>query len=154
MFERASEVLEIDLVHLVKEGSAEEVNDTFNAQALTMVLTVAIGKALMAQGKKPDALIGFSLGEISALALAGILSLDDASSCCKVQRERDGLRLVSSVKVRCWHCSPQAMKMLKRCARPVLAKISCCQRTSTALVRWCSRAMQQRSRGLRRTGRA
>ena len=86
VFERASEVLEIDLVHLAKEGSAEEVNDTFNAQALTMVLTVAIGKALMAQGKKPDALIGFSLGEISALALAGILSLDDAQSSC----ERDG----------------------------------------------------------------
>ena len=71
VFERASEVLEIDLVHLAKEGSAEEVNDTFNAQALTMVLTVAIGKALMAQGKKPDALIGFSLGEIPALAFAG-----------------------------------------------------------------------------------
>lgn len=71
VFERASEVLEIDLVHLVKEGSAEEVNDTFNAQALTMVLTVAIGKALMAQGKKPDALIGFSLGEISAPCARG-----------------------------------------------------------------------------------
>lgn len=85
VFERASEVLEIDLVHLVKEGSAEEVNDTFNAQALTMVLTVAIGKALMAQGKKPDALIGFSLGEISALALAGILSLDDAFKLLKVR---------------------------------------------------------------------
>lgn len=85
VFERASEVLEIDLVHLAKEGSAEEVNDTFNAQALTMVLTVAIGKALMAQGKKPDALIGFSLGEISTLALAGILSLDDAFKLLKVR---------------------------------------------------------------------
>ena len=85
VFERASEVLEIDLVHLAKEGSAEEVNDTFNARALTMVLTVAIGKALMAQGKKPDALIGFSLGEISALALAGILSLDDAFKLLKVR---------------------------------------------------------------------
>lgn len=85
VFERASEVLEIDLMHLAKEGSAEEVNDTFNAQALTMVLTVAIGKALMAQGKKPDALIGFSLGEISALALAGILSLDDAFKLLKVR---------------------------------------------------------------------
>lgn len=85
VFERASEVLEIDLVRLTKEGSAEEVNDAFNAQALTMVLTVAIGKALMAQGKKPDALIGFSLGEISALALAGILSLDDAFKLLKVR---------------------------------------------------------------------
>lgn len=85
VFERASEVLEIDLLHLVREGSAEEVDDSFNAQALTMVLSVAIGRALLAQGKRPDALIGFSLGQISALAIAGILSLDDALRLLKVR---------------------------------------------------------------------
>ena len=85
VFERASEVLDIDLVHLVREGSEEEVNDSFNAQALTMVLSVAIGRALLAQGKRPDALIGSSLGQISALAIAGILSLDDALRLLKVR---------------------------------------------------------------------
>lgn len=87
VFERASDVLEVDLIHLVKEGTEEEINDSFNAQALTMVLSVAIGKALLAQGKKPDALIGFSLGQISALALADIVSLDDAFRLLKVRAE-------------------------------------------------------------------
>lgn len=85
VFERASDVLEVDLIHLVKEGTKEQINDSFNAQALTMVLSVAIGKALLAQGKKPDALIGFSLGQISALALADIVSLDDAFRLLKVR---------------------------------------------------------------------
>lgn len=85
VFERASEVLDIDLVHLVKEGTEEEVNDPFNAQALTMVLSVAIGKALLAQKEAPDAIIGFSLGQISALALAEVLTLDEAFRLLKVR---------------------------------------------------------------------
>lgn len=85
VFEHASSLLEVDLLRLVREGSEEEINDSFNAQALTMVLTVAIGKALFAQGRSPDALIGFSLGQISALALADILSLDDALTLLKVR---------------------------------------------------------------------
>lgn len=101
VFERASEVLGIDMVHLVKEGTEEEVNDPFNAQALTMVLSVAIGKAILAQSERPDAIIGFSLGQISALVLAGILSLDDALRLLKVRaeamaqacEERDGAML-------------------------------------------------------------
>lgn len=87
VFERASQVLDVDLIELIKSGSEEEVNDTFNAQALTMVLSVAIGNALMAQGKKPDALIGFSLGQISALALADILSLDDTFKLLRVRAQ-------------------------------------------------------------------
>jgi [acyl-carrier-protein] S-malonyltransferase len=81
----ASEVLDVDLVHLIQEGSEEEINNTFNAQALTMSLSVGIGKALMAQGKKPDVIIGFSLGQISALALADILSVHDAFALLKVR---------------------------------------------------------------------
>ena len=84
MFERASEVLEIDLAPLQK-SSAEEVNDTFNAQALTMVLTVAIGKALMAQGKKPDALIGFARRDQRALRLRASFRSMMRSSCPKVR---------------------------------------------------------------------
>lgn len=87
VFERASDVLDVDLVRLVREGTEEEVNDSFNAQALTMVVSVAIGKALLAQERKPDAIIGFSLGQISALALADVLSLDEAFRLLKVRAE-------------------------------------------------------------------
>lgn len=87
VFARASDVLGVDLIRLAREGSEEEINDSFNAQALTMVLSVAIGRALLAQGKKPDALIGFSLGQISALAIAGVLSLDDAFKLLKVRAQ-------------------------------------------------------------------
>lgn len=101
VFERASEVLDIDLVRLVKEGTEEEINDPFNAQALTMVLSVAIGKAILAQAKGPDAIIGFSLGQISALAIADILTLDEALRLLKVRatamaaacEEREGAML-------------------------------------------------------------
>lgn len=89
VFERASEVLEIDLVHLAKEGSAEEVNDTFNAQALTMVLTVAIGKALMAQGKKPMRSLASRSARSARLRLRASFRSMMRSSCSK-SCERDG----------------------------------------------------------------
>lgn len=86
-FACASDILGVDLVALTTEGSAEEINDAFNAQALTMTVSVGIGRALMARGLQVDGLIGFSLGEISALALAEVLSLEDTYRLLKVRAQ-------------------------------------------------------------------
>lgn len=82
-----SDVLGRDLSDLAKHGSQEEINDTENAQALTMAVSVGIGRELLANDIKPDAIIGFSLGQISGLVLAGILELKEATELLKVRSE-------------------------------------------------------------------
>ena len=86
-FELGSQVLELDLAALAREGSAADVDDAFNAQALTAALTIGIGRELLARGQRPQAVVGFSLGQLSALALSGMLSDEDAFSLLKVRAE-------------------------------------------------------------------
>lgn len=86
-FEMLSDALGVDLAKLAQEGTQEEINDTVAAQGLTMAVSVGIGELLLARGIKPTAIVGFSLGQISALVLAGILSLEDAAQLLKVRSE-------------------------------------------------------------------
>ena len=86
-FSVASEQLGIDVEQLACTGTADQVNDAFNAQALTMAMSVGLGRALMTRGVRPDALVGFSLGQISALALADVLPLDQAFALLKVRSQ-------------------------------------------------------------------
>ncbi|MGI6590175.1 MAG: ACP S-malonyltransferase [Eggerthellaceae bacterium] len=81
----ASRALGVDVAYLACDAPADEVNDAFNAQALTMAITVGLGRALQARGCSADAFVGFSLGQISGLALSGMLSLDQAFSLLKVR---------------------------------------------------------------------
>lgn len=85
VFSTMSDGLGLDLVRLATEGTPEEINDTEAAQALTMAVSVGLGRALKAKGFAPDAIIGFSLGQISALVLADILTLEDATKLLKVR---------------------------------------------------------------------
>lgn len=84
-FEIMSDVLEMDLVDLACNGSAEDVNDAEAAQALTMAVSVGVGVALKERGFAPSAIIGFSLGQISGLVLSEMLSLREASELLKVR---------------------------------------------------------------------
>ena len=63
-FECASDVLGRDVAALVRDASPEELNDTRNAQIAISALSIGMGWALMARGVVPDALLGFSLGQI------------------------------------------------------------------------------------------
>ncbi len=76
-FNTASNVIGTDVVALAREGSEKDINTAFNAQVLTVTLSLGIGRALQARGLSIDALIGQSLGQITGLALAGILSDED-----------------------------------------------------------------------------
>ncbi len=85
VFDVMSRELEMDLRQLACEGAPEEINQPEAAQALTMAVSVGVGLALKARGFAPDALIGFSLGQISALVLSEMLTLEEAARLLKVR---------------------------------------------------------------------
>ena len=76
-FSRASDVLGYDLAELVATAAPEKLNDTRFAQPALCVLSVGIARAIMAAGVVPSAVLGFSLGQVSALAVSGMLSEED-----------------------------------------------------------------------------
>lgn len=84
-FATMSKILGLDLAALAQDGTAEQINQTEAAQALTMAVSVGVGEALYARGLKPDALVGFSLGQISALVLSRTLSLEEATKLLQVR---------------------------------------------------------------------
>ena len=80
-FECASDVLGRDIAALMADdgpAAAERLNETRNAQAAIAALSIGIGRALAARGIRPDALLGFSLGQISAIALGGMVDDEGA----------------------------------------------------------------------------
>ena len=85
VFAIGSEVLGVDLAELARTGSEEEVNDPFNAQALTAAIAIGVGRELLARGFEPETIVGFSLGQISALAISGMLSAEDTFALLKVR---------------------------------------------------------------------
>jgi [acyl-carrier-protein] S-malonyltransferase len=59
-------------------GTKEELSQTINTQPCLMAVDAACAAALAQQGVKPDGLAGFSLGEIAALPMAGLLTFGEA----------------------------------------------------------------------------
>ena len=86
-FECASDVLGYDLADLVATASPEKLNDTRYAQPALCVLAVGIARALMARGVVPAAVLGFSLGQVSALAVSGMLSEEETYRFVKARAE-------------------------------------------------------------------
>lgn len=67
----------LDLVELGTQASADEIRRTELAQPLLTAAALLSGRALL-DGGTPDLVCGHSVGELSALALAGVLPDDDA----------------------------------------------------------------------------
>lgn len=61
-------------------GSKEVLAETKNTQPCVFAVDYVIAKALIDKGVKPDSLAGFSLGEIPTLAVANLISLEEAFS--------------------------------------------------------------------------
>ena len=74
---RWSRLADLDLVHLGTGADADEIRRTEVAQPLLTAAALLSGRALLA-GTAPDAVCGHSVGELSALALAGVLTDDEA----------------------------------------------------------------------------
>lgn len=77
VFDVASQVCGIDVAKLSREGSEQQVNNAYNAQVLAVAVSVGTSRALGAHGVQPEACLGFSLGQISALMATEALSLED-----------------------------------------------------------------------------
>ncbi len=86
-FSCASDVLGYDVADLVLNADPDELNDTRNAQPALCVLSVGIAHALMARGVQPAAVLGFSLGQVSALAVSGMLSDEATFALVKARSE-------------------------------------------------------------------
>ena len=66
------------------EGTKEELSQTINTQPCLYCVDLAAAEALRDEGIVPDAVAGFSLGEIAALTFAGVFSRKDGFSfVCK-----------------------------------------------------------------------
>ena len=80
MFEQANEILGFRITDVMFEGTAEDLRQTKVTQPAVFLHSVILAKVL---GVEPSAVAGHSLGEFSALVVAGALSFEE------------GLRLVA-----------------------------------------------------------
>ena len=78
VFEAADAALDLPLSRLCFEGPKEELRRTPITQPAILTASVAAARILMADGREPFAVAGHSLGEYSALVVAGALSFEDA----------------------------------------------------------------------------
>lgn len=72
-----SDAIGLDLVHLGVHGDAEEIKDTAHAQPLIVAAGLLSARALNVSGKF-SFVAGHSVGEITAAALAGVITALDA----------------------------------------------------------------------------
>jgi [acyl-carrier-protein] S-malonyltransferase len=78
-FREASQILGWDVAKLVEEGPIEELNRTERTQPALLAASIAVYRSWRAQeGAMPSLLAGHSLGEYTALVVAGALSFADA----------------------------------------------------------------------------
>ena len=121
-FEEADSILSFSLSKLMMEGAADELNDTVNTQPALFVHSLASYRAFshLYPNLTPVALAGHSLGELSALAVAGAFSFED------------GLRLVrkrAELMKRAGGLAPGGMAAILNLDIPTLEKV--CAEAST-----------------------
>jgi [acyl-carrier-protein] S-malonyltransferase len=79
VFDRASAALGYDLLALVNQGPAEQLNQTEYTQPALLAASIACWEIYLSSGKPTPAFVaGHSLGEYSALVASTVLSLEDA----------------------------------------------------------------------------
>jgi [acyl-carrier-protein] S-malonyltransferase len=78
VFEAADRALSFSLSKLCFEGPAEDLQLTTNAQPAILTVSVAAAEVLREKGIGADFVAGHSLGEYSALVVAGSLSIEAA----------------------------------------------------------------------------
>ncbi|MDO4174937.1 MAG: ACP S-malonyltransferase [Eubacteriales bacterium] len=78
VFDCASEITGQSVSKLCFESSKEELSRTVNSQIAIFTCSLAVLAACQEQGIPFDSCAGFSLGEYTALAASGILSMEDA----------------------------------------------------------------------------
>jgi [acyl-carrier-protein] S-malonyltransferase len=77
-FDEADEALGFSLSKLCFEGPMEDLQLTANTQPAILATSVAVAEVLREKGVRADFVAGHSLGEYSALVVAGSLSIQEA----------------------------------------------------------------------------
>jgi len=85
VFEEASDASGLDLAGLCFDGPEEELNLTENTQPAILTASLAALAVLRVMNVEPAALAGHSLGELTAVAAAGGLSVGDAARLARVR---------------------------------------------------------------------
>ena len=85
IYAMANDILEYDITKLSFEGTLEEISQTIYTQPLIYIYSTIIDLELKRCGIYPFSVAGHSLGEISALASAGIISFEDGLNIIKVR---------------------------------------------------------------------
>ncbi len=78
VYELADRMLGFPLTELVFGGPEEQLKQTANTQPALVATSLALYQVFREKGIRPDYVAGHSLGEYSALAVAGALSFEDA----------------------------------------------------------------------------
>lgn len=86
-YEEASDVLGTDIARISFKGPEEILLQTVNTQPAILVHSVAAAWLLGEEGIRPDFTAGHSLGEYTALVVAGALPFADALKVVKVRAE-------------------------------------------------------------------
>ena len=76
LFEKANEILGFRITDIMFEGTADQLKQTNVTQPAIFLHSVILAKVL-GNSFQPEMVAGHSLGEISALVAAGVLSLED-----------------------------------------------------------------------------
>ncbi|NEN75618.1 ACP S-malonyltransferase [Pelistega sp. NLN82] len=86
VMQKASEALGQDLTTLIAQGPAEQLNLTTNTQPVMLAASYAMYQAYFEQGGiQPVLVAGHSLGEYTALAAAGVLSVEEAVRLVRIR---------------------------------------------------------------------
>lgn len=83
LFDQANDVLGYNLTSIMFEGTDEELKQTIYTQPAVFLHGVVL--ALTTDSFAPDMVAGHSLGELSALTAAGVLSFEDGLSLASVR---------------------------------------------------------------------
>lgn len=89
MFEEADNILHFPISKIIWEGPAELLNDTINTQPALLIQSSAVLFVLHERYPNllPDYVAGHSMGEISALVAAKVLSFSDALKLTRTRAE-------------------------------------------------------------------
>lgn len=87
LYDRAAEILGFDLARVCFHGPETELKETRVTQPALYVHSCAIAELLAERGMRPDAAAGHSLGEYSALSVAGAFTFDTGLRLVRVRAE-------------------------------------------------------------------
>ena len=84
-FAKAQEIMNYDIQSIIFNGPNDKLKKTEYTQPAIYIVSVILGKLLISKGIKPSAVAGHSLGEYSALTLAGGIDFNSGLKLVKLR---------------------------------------------------------------------